>query len=368
MTAENLWMVNLKKRLQSLTRTLLLAVLMLVALPSFAQQAIKSDAPTRYVVKKGDTLWDIANTFLNEPWLWPNLWRTNTQISNPHLIYPGDVITVSFFEGKPVLAIERDKPSLVLSPSSSRREKAKAIDILPWASIAPYVNHHTLIDSDKYSSLPHILGNHYGNIRFTSDHTVLSQAKNTSNDQYKVVRKQSTIYALNGEPLGVQLTHIADTQAVATQQTQEVKMLKITHSYQEAKRGDRLLTHSGFVAEDLLLTAANEQRGYVVGDLHDHNLLGKYDVVILDVGAADIAAGTVMGIYRAGPDIIDGDIPRYVDEPGVSVGANLLATKIAQPAIKVGELIVFKTFAKASYGLITRANEGIQRGFIVASP
>lgn len=361
-------MVNLKKRLQSLLRTIVLSGFMLAILPSFAQQEIKPDAPTRYTVKKGDTLWDIANIFLNEPWLWPNLWRTNTQISNPHLIYPGDVIKVGFFQGKPVLSIERDKPSLVLSPESSRRDKAKPIDMLPWASIAPYINHHTIVGEGVYKTLPHILGNHYGNVRFSSNDMVLSQNKNTTIDQFKVVRKQSTIYALDGEVLGVQLTHIADTQTVADQQTREVNMLAITQSYQEAKRGDRLLAETMFAPTDLELKAASTQRGHVVGDLHDHNLLGKYDVVIIDVGAAEVSAGTVMGIYRAGPDIIDGEVPRYVDEPGASVGGNLLATKIAQPALKVGEIIIFKTFAKASYGLISRANEGIQRGFIVASP
>ncbi|NRB42790.1 MAG: LysM peptidoglycan-binding domain-containing protein, partial [Pseudomonadales bacterium] len=45
-----------------------------------AQQLLKNNSPNQYVVKKGDTLWDIASVFLNSPWLWPQIWKNNQQI------------------------------------------------------------------------------------------------------------------------------------------------------------------------------------------------------------------------------------------------------------------------------------------------
>jgi len=47
-----------------------------------------------YVVKQGDTLWDIANTFMRDPFLWPFIWKANPTISNPDLIYPGNRLAI----------------------------------------------------------------------------------------------------------------------------------------------------------------------------------------------------------------------------------------------------------------------------------
>ena len=55
---------------------------------------LNSEHPDRYVVVKGDTLWDISTMFLRDPWLWPEIWYVNPQVENPHLIYPGDILSL----------------------------------------------------------------------------------------------------------------------------------------------------------------------------------------------------------------------------------------------------------------------------------
>ncbi len=363
----NLQVVNLKKRLMNVRRGAILFICALLSIPVLALQ-LKDTAPKTYTVKRGDTLWAIANIFLNEPWLWPELWRTNTQIDNPHLIYPGDVIVVGYVDGEPVLTVKRDKPTYKLSPSTDKRLKPTPVDVLSWTTISPFIRHHMLLDEGTYEALPKLLGNQDGNVRFASDDFVLSQQQFSTDDQFRVVRKHAIIKNLDGETLGIQVTHVSSASLVEKDQADDTMLLFIDDADQEAKRGDKLMA-GGFEHPDSFeLVPAVSQRGAVVGDLHEHDLLGKYDVVILDLGSADVSPGTVLGIYAQGPAIIDEESPRYVNEPGAKNGGEWFIDTVSQPALKVGEVVVFKTFDAASYGLITRANKGIKRGFIVAKP
>ncbi|MEP1552871.1 LysM domain-containing protein [Paraglaciecola sp.] len=349
-----------------------LAVLVLIPALCFADAiTVKESAPEVYVVKKGDTLWDISNMYLDQPWLWPELWRTNIHITNPHLIYPGDELRlVKNAAGEIVLEVVRDEPKLEikLSPEGKKTSKfVEPIPALPWSVIRPYVENESVMSKDDYDRYPYVLGNSDGAVRYATDSVVLSKASRRKNEDLQIVRKQNELYDMEGNFLGLQVRHVAEAKLIDTDLDKQ-SLIKIVDAKLEVKRADKIIPADRSLPADILLTAATEQTGFIIDDLEQHNLLGKYNVVILDLGNEEVAPGTIMGIYSQGPVIIDGPQPKYEGETAAIKSAFNIGDEINQPAFKVGEIIVFKTFEKASYALITKSAKVIRKGMIVAKP
>ena len=122
---------------------LLVACLVLVS--AWADEVqLKDNYPERYTVVKGDTLWDISNTFLQNPWMWPEIWHVNPQIANPHLIYPGDVIRLIYLDGRPRLTVDRSNKVVKLSPKVRYIDEDQAIASIPLAFTASIILLHEL--------------------------------------------------------------------------------------------------------------------------------------------------------------------------------------------------------------------------------
>ena len=99
-----------------------------MAISAHAQAAslkVRPDAPQRYVVKNGDTLWGISGKYLYSPWQWNCLWGANRgEIRNPHLIYPGQVLVLRYVNGRPQLGFENgstdnDGIPIITSPTKT---------------------------------------------------------------------------------------------------------------------------------------------------------------------------------------------------------------------------------------------------------
>jgi hypothetical protein len=356
------------------SKKLIRLLMLLVLMPLYVLAdsiLVKETAPEVYVVKKGDTLWDISNMYLDMPWQWPQLWRTNVHITNPHLIYPGDELRlVKNEKGETVLEVARDsvKPEIKLSPEGAKSFKTpEAIPALPWSIIKPYIENEMIMSQQSYDRYPYVLGDHEGAVRFATDNLVLGKASRRSKENLNIVRKQNELYDMDGNFIGLQIRHLANAKlmdAVLGNQN----LIKILEAKLEVKRGDKIIPAVATELQEILLTAATSQTGYIIDDLEQHNLLGKYNVVVLDLGADQVSAGTIMGIYSQGPRIIDSKQPKYEGETDMIRSAFNQGDEISQPAIKVGEVIVFKAFDVASYALITKSAKVIKRGMTVAKP
>ena len=121
-------------------RTMLAVALLTVA--SFAAAVeLRGDHPDTYVVKRGDTLWDIAGRFLQRPWLWPEIWQANPQVKNPHLIYPGDVLSLAYLD------------RVAMQPGQRSESPVNAVNL---SEIEPFLKDLRIVDSIE--GLPYVVG------------------------------------------------------------------------------------------------------------------------------------------------------------------------------------------------------------------
>src|SRR3546814_9134528 len=134
-------MAGMLQRLSQGLRTGFAVALLMVAGYAMAQ-GVRGDHPDTYVVVRGDTLWDIAGKFLQHPWLWPEIWQANPQIANPHLIYPGDVISLAYL----------DRVTVQQGP----RDVAQPINAIPLSAIEPFLKDLAVVDA--FEQLPSVVG------------------------------------------------------------------------------------------------------------------------------------------------------------------------------------------------------------------
>ncbi len=328
---------------------------------------IKSDAPTTYVVKKGDTLWDISTLFLDEPWLWPELWRNNVQIENPHLIYPGDTLRLRYEDGKPVIDIVRSKESVVLSPSKRVVNKPSPISVLPWSTLAPFIANDSIMSPEKYQALPTLLGDNAGSPRFTEQDYVLAYNVDDTKANYQVIRKTREVFDSKGNSLGLQVSHLSNAD-ISNTLSNKRQIVRIKNTHLEARQGDRLMPNVVSSSSDLSLSPAATQVGEIVQNINGYVLIGTQDVVIVNLGNDQVSPGTVFGIYQQGPDVIFDKEPDYASKTSSLLDIISFKERIQQPAYKVGELVVIKTFENASYAWITKTETHLQGGELIAKP
>src|SRR3569833_1536544 len=219
--------------------------------------ALTPDHPDRYVVVKGDTLWDISARFLRDPWKWPDVWKINPQIDNPHLIYPGDTVVLTFQEGQPVLQLERAAGSAAPAP----------------AEVA-------------------------GNVVKLSPHVRVSRLE----------RPIPTV------PMDAVDQFLADARIDAYGDPAALTLLRSTR---ETLAGDRLIA----VPDDnerqySFIPSAPEQAidGKIVALFDAISRVGRYQVVVLIRGQQDgMRPGNVLAAYRAG-EVVRDTLPRKAQE------------------------------------------------------
>lgn len=353
--------------------------------PTFADVLIiKKDAPNQYVVKKGDTLWDISRMYLADPWLWPQLWEINPQIKNPHLIYPGDALALVYdADGKPRLVI--NKAYKKLSPQGRITPKGKnAITTLPLEVIKPYITYEQAIDSDMIKTQPYILGANENTKTQTLGHILYVKGDLKLHQAYAIYHQGAPyVDPDTGETLASRAIYSAMARVFREGDSVNgvPSSVRVESVKQEIKQGDFLLP----AMEGQVLPAYfNMHRptlpvlGKVIASPKNLREFSTMDVVVLSLGAEQhMEVGHILDIERQSPTVIDSSRgPLYTEDSsryeklvsnisevfGVESDEDSVVWKM--PKEKVGEMMIFKVYNKISYALIIKNQHPIRIGDI----
>ncbi len=305
--------------------------------------ALNPSHPERYTVVKGDTLWDISAMFLRDPWLWPEIWYVNPQVENPHLIYPGDELVLTYLDGRPVLRRVNRKDKL--SPRIRATPLDQAIPTIPIDAIEPFLTRNYVVDQHELDSAPYI-------IHFLDDHIVGGggisyYARSIMDDDYKhyaIVRPGKPYKDPDtNEILGYEAQYIG---ASELRRAGDPAKLFINSSEMEALIGDRLIhTAEEEPLIDFQPKVPDEDiEGRIISVLNGVSQIGQYNVVVLNKGAnVGLEPGHVLEILQGGNEVRD-----IIKGRGETV---------TLPLEKAGLLMVFRTFEKVSFALVMDATK-----------
>jgi len=372
-------------------RTAMTAALLTIA--TFAMAAeIRGDHPDTYVVKKGDTLWDIAGRFLEKPWLWPEIWQANPQVENPHLIYPGDVLSLAYLN------------RVTADPGPRQAEPVTGV---PLSEVEPFLKDLRVVD--QFEHLPHVVALEEGRLRTTQGQVayVKGLPEAQPGQRYQVVRPTqrytrldrkaccdifhkddldfrgrrtvdfeqfwtNAVVSDNGhELLGYELMQ-QNTGTVTRGEVGgiEVTTLLLDDSGREVRVGDRLIPVEAQPYDLQFFPHAPSQqleygraRVLAVADMLSTG--GNRDVVALSVGARDgVDNGTVFSSWEVGdvePDRLTSAWDRSPDSYG-------RASEVRLPDEFAGHMMVFRTFDKVSYALVMDGIRPIRVGHELKHP
>jgi hypothetical protein len=343
--------------------------------------SVRSDHPDEYVVVKGDTLWDISGRFLDKPWQWPAIWHANPQIENPHLIYPGDILSLVYVDGVPQLRLRRGGDQK-LSPAIRVTDRDDAIKAIPFDKLAPFIRNLRVLSPEEFEGLPYIVANE--DQRLTSTNTdqtygrgldaavgeefVVARLTNIYDELHSEIRRVipkehwkqvpnvwdrdedtfNTVSPWNRRPKNPVGYELLEVSRVRVAQAGEISVLDIIRDRTEVKPGDYILpaNDKGYesvfypramdsVPEGLQVLATSGQKAGV----------GIYQIVSINGGSNQgLEPGHVFSAFNRGA--------MATDRTGYRYGSFAKDAEVRLPDVYDGLVMVFRTFDDISYGMV----------------
>ncbi|MBS1220669.1 MAG: peptidoglycan-binding protein [Proteobacteria bacterium] len=319
--------------------------------------ALRPDHPQTYTVVPGDTLWGIAQRFLQNPWQWRDIWRQNPQIRNPNRIYPGDVLKFSYdASGKPQLEVSEraEVPLLKLSPEVRVETLTQPIPPVPRDAVESFLTRALILSEAQWKGAPYIMADDDNQVVYTDRDRVYARGAQFDQPRYQVFRPGEELREPgSGRYLGTAGVYVGEA---LLDQDGDPATLTLARTVAPVRAGDRLFE---FEPETELYSfephpVPPDTEGFILANLDsDVTQITQYSSVIINLGAQEgLEPGHVLAIY--GKD-------RQIEDP-VSGGT------VKVPGERSGLLMVYKVHDLVSYGLVMQAERFIRLQDRVTTP
>ena len=326
-------------------------VLGYLAQTGLAQAAVqlKEGHPDRYTVAKGDTLWDISGKFLSQPWKWPELWHANPQIENPHLIYPGDTLSLVYIDGQPRLMLNRgeSRGTIKLSPQVRSTPLAQAIPTIPLGAINSFLISNRIVDTaEDFSAQPYVVAGNQESVISGAGDRIYARGSFEDNQAVYGIFRQGKTYTdpETKEILGINADDIGSAELISEEG--DIATLNLSRTTQEVRPGDRLFPTEERAVNSTFMPSEppTDVDGVILDVPRGVNRVGQFDVVTINKGKIDgLSEGNVLAVYKTGETVRD----------------RITGESVKVPDERSGLLMVFRTYEKLSYGLVLYATRDL---------
>ncbi|MDH5710510.1 MAG: LysM peptidoglycan-binding domain-containing protein [Gammaproteobacteria bacterium] len=341
---------------------------------------VKESHPRQYTVKKGDTLWDISSQFLRDPWFWPEIWHKNKQVQNPHLIYPGDVLTLIYVEGQPQIIVNGgqqqqtthttrtteivardDQPQLrtvKLSPSVRKQGLDASVVTIPGDAIRQFLSKPRVVTKEELEEAPYILAS-------VDNHLILGQDNRVYvRGELDKDRVRYTVFRPGKELVDPETDEVYGYEAVYAGEAHireygDPAVARLTSTEREVLIGDRLLPMDKSKVSSLYYprTPDRKIKGQVISLFDALFGIAKFQIAVVNRGTRDgLEVGHLLATLSAGETVRDTYSIRERNDD------------VKLPDERSGLMMVFLTFDKVSYGLMLESTRVVNNYDTVVTP
>ncbi|WP_107854617.1 LysM peptidoglycan-binding domain-containing protein [Neisseria elongata] len=380
--------------------TLLCAAGLAISAPAFsAALKVRPDAPTRYVVKQGDTLWGISGKYLYRPWQWSRLWGANrSKIRNPDRIYPGQVLVLRYVNGHPRLSVERgaggDIPLVKLSPRVREVSSGYGIQAINVNFYRMFMQHPQVIDQMQTHHAPRLVEGPDNRLIYSKGERVYAYEitepgrylvyrarKDITDPETKKYLGQEVVFSgivatLPGTNSALDSRTREDAEALPNNEyytrlhpmlkvpTQTAQPMVVEEAVSEIRKGDYLLKlEDGGDSFNMMPHAPSQHIDAKVVSIFDGiSEAGQFQTITLNKGSAHgLEKGTVLSLYKRSRQV-------KMDMQKGKDGSRSVVKYLSIPAEEAGLAMVYRVSQNLASAIILESKTNIGIGDTASEP